>query len=62
MITINATGDTTLHTAGKYCTEDILVKVPASGGETNNISIVYVRTTAPTPEDGNDGDIWIVRG
>lgn len=35
MITINATGDTTLHTAGKYCPEDILVKVPegGSGGE-----------------------------
>ena len=31
MITINATGDTTLHTAGKYCAEDILVKVPAGG-------------------------------
>lgn len=31
MITINATGDTTLHTAGKYCPEDILVKVPAGG-------------------------------
>lgn len=31
MITINATGDTTLHTAGKYCSEDILVKVPAGG-------------------------------
>lgn len=28
MITINATGDTTLHTAGKYCEEDILVRVP----------------------------------
>ena len=32
MITINATGDTTLHTAGKYCSEDILVKIPAGGG------------------------------
>ena len=45
MITINATGDTTLHTAGKYCPEDILVKVPAgsSGGaalETCNIFLV----------------------
>lgn len=45
MITINATGDTTLHTAGKYCAEDILVKVPAgdsSGGgsiETCTITI-----------------------
>lgn len=28
MIEIKATGDTTLHTAGKYCEEDILVKVP----------------------------------
>ena len=33
MITINATGDTTLHTAGKYCPEDILVKVPAGSGD-----------------------------
>lgn len=32
MITINATGDTTLHTAGKYCAEDILVKVPEGSG------------------------------
>lgn len=32
MITIQATGDTTLHTAGKYCEEDILVKVPSSSG------------------------------
>ena len=31
MITINATGDTTIHTANKYCAEDILVKVPAGG-------------------------------
>ena len=31
MIEITATGDTTLHTAGKYCAEDILVKVPAGG-------------------------------
>ena len=29
MIEINATGDTTLHTKGKYCDDDILVKVPA---------------------------------
>ena len=29
MITIKATGDTTLHTAGKYCPEDILVQVPS---------------------------------
>lgn len=41
MITINATGDTTLHTAGKYCPEDILVKVPAGGGsvETSTVTI-----------------------
>ena len=32
MIEITATGDTTLHTAGKYCPEDILVKVPEAGG------------------------------
>lgn len=38
MITINATGDTTLHTAGKYCAEDILVKVP-SGGSSDGASV-----------------------
>jgi hypothetical protein len=32
MITIKATGDTTLHTAGKYCEEDILVQVPEGSG------------------------------
>lgn len=32
MITINATGDTTIRTAGKYCEEDILIKVPESEG------------------------------
>lgn len=31
MIKINATGDTTLHTKGKYCEDDILVKVPSGG-------------------------------
>lgn len=31
MITIKATGDTTLYTAGKYCEEDILVQVPEGG-------------------------------
>lgn len=31
MIEIQATGDTTLHTAGKYCEEDILIKVPVGG-------------------------------
>lgn len=39
MITINATGDTTLHTAGKYCEEDILVKVPAGEQATPEISV-----------------------
>ena len=28
MIKIIATGDTTLHTEGKYCEEDILIEVP----------------------------------
>ena len=40
MITINATGDTTLHTAGTYCPEDILVKVPA-GGSLGGDNCVY---------------------
>lgn len=33
MITIKATGDTTLYTAGKYCEEDILVQVPEGGAD-----------------------------
>lgn len=49
MIEITATGDTTLHTAGKYCEEDILVNVPAGGSgggsgagvETCTVSIKY---------------------
>ena len=40
MITINATGDTTLHTAGKYCAEDILVKVPVGSGGENLDSVI----------------------
>jgi hypothetical protein len=42
MITINATGDTTLHTAGKYCSEDILVKVPAGGSGGGSVEICTV--------------------
>ena len=44
MITINATGDTTLHTAGTYCPEDILVKVPAGG----SLGEITVETCAVT--------------
>ena len=40
MIEIVATGDTTLHTAGKYCQEDILVKVPTGGGEEDLNSVL----------------------
>lgn len=46
MITINATGDTTLHTAGKYCTEDILVKVPAGGSSGGSVETCNVTITA----------------
>ena len=58
MITINATGDTTLHTAGKYCAEDILVKIPA-GGSLGEIT-VYTGNSAPTDTVGSDGDIYLV--
>lgn len=44
MITINATGDTTIHTAGKYCPEDILVKVPAGGSSSGGGSSVEMCT------------------
>ena len=36
---INATGDVTLHTAGKYCEEDILVRVPSVTYETWTITL-----------------------
>lgn len=58
MITINATGDTTIHTANKYCPEDILVKVPA-GGSLGEIT-VYTGNSAPTDTVGSDGDIYLV--
>lgn len=60
MITINATGDTTLHTAGKYCAEDILVKVPNGGNGTG--PVLQSKTVTPTkaqqtvtPDSGYDG-------
>lgn len=51
MITINATGDTTIHTAGKYCPEDILVKVPAggSGGGSVETCTVTINNVSATP-------------
>ena len=51
MIEITATGDTTLHTAGKYCAEDILVKVPA-GSETGG---AYIETCTVEVKKGKDG-------
>ena len=45
MIEITATGDTTLHTAGKYCEEDILVKVPG-GAHLPNITLDAIATKA----------------
>lgn len=49
MITINATGDTTLHTAGKYCAEDILVKAPAgSGVNLENVVVNYDIEVSPS--------------
>lgn len=47
MITINATGDTTLHTAGKYCAEDILVKVPSGGSGGASVETCEVTITVP---------------
>lgn len=52
MITIKATGDTTLHTAGKYCEEDILVKVPvgSSGGGSVEVCVGDVVFNGPPGE------------
>lgn len=52
MITINATGDTTLHTAGKYCPEDILVKVPAGSGDGSGGASVKTCTLRVLNSDG----------
>jgi hypothetical protein len=58
MITIKATGDTTIYTAGKYCEEDILVQVPeGSGGESTptqekTVNITKNGTTEITPDNG----------
>ena len=53
MITINATGDTTLHTAGKYCPEDILVKVPSGGGSgSGSVETCTVGIIPGTPSSG----------
>ena len=53
--TVNATGDTTLHTAGKYCTEDILVKVPvgdSGGGFESNTDLCAVTIKSDYYMDG----------
>lgn len=56
MITINATGDTTLHTAGKYCAEDILVKVPSGGSGSGNVETCTVTINS----DGNPSNGFTV--
>ena len=57
MITITATGDTTLHTAGKYCKEDILVKVPegGNGSEPNIVPLEVTENGEYSPLPGVDG-------
>lgn len=55
MLTINATGDTTLHTAGKYCPEDILVKVPAGGsggGSVETCTVKAIKVNSATDTNG----------
>lgn len=57
MIEIKATGDTTIHTAGKYCEEDILVIVPSLESA---VPIVRTGSSAPDSAVGADGDIFLV--
>lgn len=57
MIEIQATSDTTIHTAGKYCEEDILVKVPSSESV---VPIVRIGSSIPDSTVGSDGDIFLV--
>jgi hypothetical protein len=47
MIEITATGDVTLHTAGKYCAEDILVRVPAGGSGGGSVETCTVTMNLP---------------
>ena len=49
MITIKATGDTTIYTAGKYCEEDILVKVPEGGGGGNGNELLKKMISGSDP-------------
>lgn len=60
MITINATGDTTIHTANKYCPEDILVKVPAggSGGGSSSIELVQIAIDDGSFRTGCSGEVY----
>lgn len=62
MITIKATGDTTIHTAGKYCSEDILVKVPQSGGVTEPVigTLIAVENGTYHAMDGVDAYSTVV--
>lgn len=52
MITINATGDTTIHTANKYCSEDILVKIPAGGSSGEKVVRGTIQMSEGTKSSG----------
>ena len=52
-------GTTTITTNGTHDVKNYATATINVEGE--DISTVYISSTAPTSADGNDGDIWIVR-
>lgn len=58
MITIKATDDTTLHTAGKYCEEDILVQVPEGSAALPDLFNEGASTDLLLGKELIDSNVW----